>query len=283
MDKQNSPLARLMSVITPVYNDEVYIRRAAKSVAEQTVPVYEHIIINDGSTDGTARVLEELKETYPNVHLITQKRKGAAIARNQGIDHAKGKYIAFLDSDDLWHKRKVENQVRFMEEEGCNFSYGDYNEVDHQDLHLKKTYHFPESVEHKHLLRGCPIGCLTAAYNQEALGKHYLPLERSGQDWGLWLSLTGLGERAQKYPGIEASYANGRRSLSHHKLRKAASIYRIYVNYEKLSPLGALFRTSEHACMALIKKAGLIYAKNGKEKKENADGAGHGGDRRGSS
>lgn len=264
MDEYCRTLSRLMSVVTPVYNDEVYIRRAVESVAAQTVPVYEHIVINDGSTDGTARVLGELQELFPHLRIITQQRRGAAVARNRGIECAQGKYIAFLDADDFWEQRKVEHQVRFMEQEECFFSYGDYVEVDHHDLRVLRSYHFPDSVGHAQLLRGCPIGCLTAAYNQHALGKHYLPLERTGQDWGLWLSLTGSGVCARKYPGVEAFYANGRHSLSNRKLRKIAGVYRIYVNYEKLSPLSALFRTCEHSFMAMIKKVGFIYSKKGK-------------------
>jgi glycosyltransferase involved in cell wall biosynthesis len=252
-------LAGLVSVITPTFNSCRYLRRVVASVANQTVPVYEHIIIDDGSTDDTPRVLNELAAEYPHLHIIRQNRAGAAAARNRGIAVARGRYIAFLDVDDLWHEKKVENQVRFMEEQKCVFSYGDYEELDTDELHPVKRYFFPETIGHKKLIRGCPIGCLTAAYNQEVLGKRYMPLVKTGHDWGLWLELTRDGVEAKKYPGLSASYMNGKKTLSSKKLNKALNVYTLYRKIEQLTPFAASMRTIEHSINSIIKKAGFLY------------------------
>ena len=253
-------LCGLVSVVTPTHNGARHLRRVVASVAAQSIPVYEHIVIDDGSTDGTPELLDRLAKEFPHLVVARQKRSGAAAARNHGINLASGRYIAFLDADDVWHEHKVENQVRFMEEHRCVFSYGDYVEVGHHDGHPIKHYHLPSSVGHEQLLRGCPIGCLTVAYNQEVLGKRYMPPVHSGHDWGLWLDLTRSGIRARKYPGLEAAYSNGKFSLSSRKFRKVINVYRIYRAGEQLPRTRAFFRTLQHAIVALAKKARLVYA-----------------------
>lgn len=252
--------AGLASVVTPVHNEPDYLVRAVRSVAEQTVPVLEHIVIDDGSSDATRAVLDRLADEYPEIVVIHQPRSGAAVARNAGIAHARGRYIAFLDADDVWHERKVERQIGFMETHRCHFSYGDYLEVEHRTRARLTRYRLPDAVGHEQLLRGCPIGCLTVAYNQEALGKHYMPLVPSGHDWGLWLDLTRGGLKARKYPGLEASYSNGRPSLSSRKFRKVVHIYRLYRVREGLPRFRAMVRAVEHSLVALFKKARLIYS-----------------------
>lgn len=260
LDSPANAYGGLVSVITPVHNEPAYLVRAVESVAAQTVPVYEHIVIDDGSTDSTPDVLERLKRDHPYLVVFGQSRRGAAVARNLGIAAARGRYIAFLDADDVWHERKVERQIEFMETHDCAFSYGDYEEVEHRTRAHITRYRLPGTVGHDQLLRGCPIGCLTVAYNQEVLGKRYMPVVPSGHDWGLWLDLTRDGLKARKYPGLEASYSNGRSSLSSRKLRKVLHIYRLYRTREQLPRARALLRATEHALVALFKKARLIYS-----------------------
>lgn len=218
----------LVSVVTPAYNCENYIQACIESVSKQTTKVLEHIVVDDGSSDGTRKVLKELTGKYPFLKVIYQNNKGAGAARNRAILEAKGRYIAFLDSDDLWLPDKIKNQIGYMEANQHLFTYGDYfkryvdcNEVEN----IKST---PAKLTYKQLLVSCPIGCLTAAYNQEVLGKIFMSEIRQGQDWSLWLRITQKGVDAYKYDGCLAIYNVFEGSLSSRKLKKLVNMYRIY-------------------------------------------------------
>jgi teichuronic acid biosynthesis glycosyltransferase TuaG len=241
----------LVSVVTPAHNAGTTIERTIRSVAAQTLPVLEHIIVDDGSTDDTADIVRSLQETFPGLRYTFQRRQGAAAARNLAIEQAAGRYIAFLDSDDCWLERKLEYQIGFMEETGALFTYGDYRIRDAATGRILRECRRPESLDHHDLLRACPIGCLTAAYNQERLGKRYMPMVRRGQDWGLWLALTRAGTPAYKYPGMAADYYTSPNSLSANKLLKSGDMYRIFRRQEGLGPLRAMWYLGCHAVSRL--------------------------------
>ncbi|NIC38928.1 glycosyltransferase family 2 protein [Halomonas desiderata] len=242
-----------VSVVTPCFNSARVVERAVRSVAEQTLHVNEHILINDGSEDDTAEVITQLENEYPHIVILHQAHKGAGAARNAGIAIAKGQYIAFQDSDDLWFPGKLEAQIGFMQREGVAFSYGDYERRDRASGAPLGTFKAPERVSYRDLLHGCPIGCLTSAYDQEALGKVYMPDVRRGQDWGLWLALTRLGGPARKYPGLHAIYHTGGESLSANKLAKMRDVYRIYRDQEGLDPLRSGWFLMHHVISSLRK------------------------------
>lgn len=248
-----SSLGGLVSVITPAFNAVASLERVVCSVASQSVPVLEHIVIDDGSNDGTAEVLGRLSREFGHLRTIAQPRRGAANARNAGIEVARGRYVTFLDSDDEWRPDKLAHQVGFMEDTGTLFSYGDYwqcRNSDHGDLDVYRT---PESLDYSDFLNGCPIGCLTVAYNQEQLGKVYMPEVRRGHDWGLWLALTRDGTVARRYPGIAAIYHVRRGSLSKDKLRKAWDVYRIYRDQERVGRVRSLFLLGRHSWNSLVR------------------------------
>jgi len=140
-----------------------------------------------------------------------------------------------------------------MQREGVAFSYGDYERRDRASGAPLGTFKAPERVSYRDLLHGCPIGCLTSAYDQEALGKVYMPDVRRGQDWGLWLALTRLGGPARKYPGLHAIYHTGGESLSANKLAKMRDVYRIYRDQEGLDPLRSGWFLMHHVISSLRK------------------------------
>lgn len=244
-----------MTVVTPAYNSVRTLARCIRSVAGQTELPIEHIVIDDGSNDGTAELLANLAVKYDHIKVITQSNMGAGAARNAGIELARGRIIAFLDSDDEWLPEKLERQVRFMQEQGAPFSYGDYAAIDAESNQAIGTYRMPESLSYRDLLRGCPIGCLTAAFDQEALGKVYMLDVKRGQDWGLWLALTRDGTIARRYPGCAALYYfAARQSLSSNKLAKVSDIYRIYREQERMSALEAAYYLFVHSLGAMRKR-----------------------------
>jgi len=251
---ERSKLDGLVSVITPVYNCAEVISITVDAVASQTISVIEHILVDDGSTDGTLKVIEALAKKYDHLIILRQGNSGAGVARNLGINAATGRYIAFLDGDDCWSAKKLEAQIGFMERQNVLFSYGAYNEINSESGEFIAHSEPPSELTYAQLLNGCPIGCLTVAYNQQVLGKRFMPSARRGQDWGLWLSITRSGVVAYKYPGNFALYNRSPNSLSKNKISKFFDVYGIYRNQEKLSVLAAIFCLTRHIFYVLKKQ-----------------------------
>lgn len=243
-----------VSVITAVYNSAKVIERNIRCVATQSLAPAEHIIVDDGSCDGTVDIVRGLRREFPHLRLIRQKNKGAGAARNAAIEAARSRYIAFLDCDDYWSEHKLKAQIEFMAEYRVPFSFGDYDDVDARTGTLLRQHQSPKHVTYSDLLRGCPIGCLTAAFDQSVLGKRYMPNVRRGQDWGLWLALTRDGTVAQRYPGRHAIYSRSNGSLSSGKLKKAVDIYRIYREQEHAGPVRTVYYMIPHVRGALAKR-----------------------------
>lgn len=250
---EKSGLDGLVSVVTSAHDAAPFIERAIRSVAEQTVPVLEHIVVDDDSTDGTAEIVARQQREHPHLVYLHQPRRGPGAARNRGIAHASGRYIAFLDSDDWWGPEKVEHQVAFMQRTGALFTYGDYEKRDPRTGLTLARYEPPDSVGYEDLLGACPVGCLTVAYDQETLGKRYMPDVRRGQDWGLWLALTRDGVRARKYPGNHAVYHDQSGTLSSNKVLKTVDVFRIYYREERLGLGRSVYYLVRHVADALSK------------------------------
>lgn len=243
-----------VAVITATYNSATVIERNIRSVGTQSLKPVEHIIVDDGSSDDTVEIVRNLQREFPNLQVVRQKNGGAGAARNAAIDRAESRFVAFLDSDDYWSEHKLESQIGFMLAHDVAFSYGDYDTVDGRTGRPLGRLHSPDEVTYADFLRGCPIGCLTAAFDQSVLGKRYMPRIRRGQDWGLWLALTRDGTVARRYPGCHATYQQSNRSLSSGKLAKAVDIYRIYREQERLGPARAVCYMVPHVRRALAKR-----------------------------
>lgn len=242
------------SVITATFNSADVIERNIRSVAAQSMIPKEHIVVDDGSHDDTIAVAKKLRREFPHLKIIKQSNGGAGAARNAGIEAASGRYISFLDSDDLWSRYKLEKQIGFMATNEVALSYGEYDIVDARNGELLGRHCSPDRVTYQDFLSGCPVGCLTVAYDQKLLGKRFMPHVRRGQDWGCWLELTRDGAIGYRYPGCHAVYRRHENSLSSDKLFKAVDIYRIYRDQESLGRLKTLRHMAPHVVYALIKR-----------------------------
>lgn len=172
----------------PSFNSKYIITESIESVLSQTYTNVELIIVDDNSADGTYDFLLKLYIDEPKVKLLQNNTNlGAGASRNEAIKIAKGRFIAFLDADDLWHPEKLERQIEFMHDRDIAFSYTQYQKFDStgdQGLVIP-----PDTVTYNQLLYSNVIGCLTAIYDTDKLGKCYMPLIRKRQDMGLWLSI----------------------------------------------------------------------------------------------
>lgn len=203
----------LISVIVPVYNDELFIKETLLSITNQTHKNTEIIVVNDCSADNSLNIINSLK--IPNLILFTNKtRKGAAYSRNLGIRNAHGEYIAFLDGDDLWKQTKLEEQLKFMDENKYSFSSTFYSLIDKDGKSLNKTITSPKIITHRRFLQACYIGCLTAMYKRSIYPDLQIPETiKKRNDYALWLKLSEK-THCYAYPKVLANYRKRTNSIS---------------------------------------------------------------------
>lgn len=246
MRKQNSKKEPLVSIITPCYNCEKYIKYTIESVLNQTYSNFEMIIVDDISTDDTLNIVKEYQKKDKRIKLITlDKKGGASIARNTAIKEAKGKYIAFLDSDDLWYKEKLKKQIDFMEENNIDFSYTDYEYIDENNKKLYKKRVCPKKVTYFRMLLGDSIGCLTVIYNKEKAGLIQIPQLDKRNDYAIWCLALKKLRVGYKYNEILAQYRKTKdTTLSSGKKTKLIKYhYQLHTKVNGLNVILATFFT----------------------------------------
>ena len=234
----------LTSIITPLYNSEVFIAETINSVIGQTYNNWELLLIDDGSKDKTIKIVESYIKQYPNISLIKNKTNlGAAISRNKGIKVAKGEYIAFLDADDLWKPTKLEKQISFMIDENCDVCFSSYEQINEAGEPLNKLVKALPVLNYKTLLKTNYIGNLTGIYSAKKLGKITSPNLRKRQDWLLWLSaIKTSGKPAKSIQESLAYYRVRDNSMSSDKFELLKHNYNVYRKGLGFSVLKSMYR-----------------------------------------
>ena len=235
--KMRNSIDNLVSVIMPSYNCGDRIHKSIDSVINQNHRNWELIIVDDKSTDNTFEVISNYTSQYDNIIILElEKNSGAAVARTKGIEIAKGRYIAFLDSDDFWVEDKLEKQISFMELNNYDFTSTAYELFDEYGESLKTIKLPPKKVDYNKMIDlSCPIGNLTVMYNQDNLGKFVVPDIRKRNDLALWLQILKKTEACYGMDDVLAGYTIGRSgSLSKNKLELAKYHWDLYYNIEKL-------------------------------------------------
>lgn len=234
-------MSALVSIITPVFNSEKYISDTIESVLLQTYMQWEHILVDDCSSDTSEAIIKSYQARDPRIKYHSLKiNSGAGIARNKGIELAKGNYIAFLDSDDLWYPEKLEKQLHFMQKNGYHFTFTDYDMINENGQKLSKIVKAKPVLTYKKALFKNPIGCLSVMYDVDFFEKKYMPVIRKRQDYGLWLELL---KKTNGYGLNEclASYRMGNESISANKLALIKYEWKLYREVEGLSWVKSLF------------------------------------------
>lgn len=231
-----------VSIITPAYNCKDTIIETYKSIVEQSFLSWEWIVVEDHSPDNSYAVLDKLaKEDDRIVLLRTKSNSGAAVARNIGIEAAKGRYIAFLDADDLWIKEKLEHQIAFMQDNNYAFSFTNYNLL-YTNGKIKKHRIKKDIITYKSLLKSNSVGCLTAIYDSKQLGKVYMPLDcEKREDHGAWLDITRNGTVAHRLDEYLSIYRITGSSVSSKKASMLKYQYRVYRVHEKFGVIKSLW------------------------------------------
>lgn len=223
----------LVSVIVPVFNAGAVLERAAASVIAQDMADWELLLIDDGSGDASAQVIEHLAAHDPRIRGLRQGRNtGAAAARNAGLDAARGRYIAFLDADDAWLPQKLRLQLAYMQAQGAALSYTGFWRMTGAG---QFRVHVPARVDRTALLRHNVIGCLTAIYDRSALGSVPMPDFARSHDYALWLDILSRCDFAAGLDEPLALYFRSRGSLTSSRLKSLAGTWEIYRVHQKLT------------------------------------------------
>jgi len=238
-------LDQLVSIITPSFNSGKFISETIQSVLNQTYSNWEMIITDDCSGDNTVEIIEQIVEKDSRIRLYRfEKNKGSGPARNNSIKKAKGKYLAFLDSDDIWVPNKLEKQLKFLEENNISFSHSSYGFLDESGNEIRKPFIVSKKpVGYKELLKRTEISCLTAIYNQEEIGKMYMPDLRKKQDYALWLSILKTGVKSFPQADILAFYRQRKTSATSKKHQLIFKHYFFLRTQENLTIYASLHYT----------------------------------------
>lgn len=224
----------LVSIITAAYNAEKTIAETIHSVLQQEYRNWELIIVDDGSTDQSANLIESLIASHAKIKLLKNAcNEGPASARNRGLKEARGRYITFIDSDDIWLSNFLSTTISFMEENDFPFVFSSYRRISEDGKKNYGDFIVPAEVDYKMLLKTNYISCLTAVYNTEIVGKRYFNTSfPMFEDYIYWLAILKDGYVAHGQNQVLAVYRLRRGSASRNKRGKTKYIWAIHKDIE---------------------------------------------------
>jgi teichuronic acid biosynthesis glycosyltransferase TuaG len=226
-----------ISVIMPSYNAAATIENSVLSVVKQNYSNWELLIIDDASSDSSVSKIESLRSQDTRIKLFKhgEHTSSPAAARNYGISLANGRYISFLDADDIWSPDKLSTQITFMKHNDIAISCTAYEVINEFSVKVG-SFIPPESIDYQQLLKHNSIGCLTVMYDTKKIGKRYFPL-CGHEDYALWLEIVKDGLIVYSIPEFLAQYRLSHGSITHNKLRLFRYFWSIYRKREKFPPL----------------------------------------------
>lgn len=245
---------KLVSIITPTYNCAKFIARTIDSVQAQTYQNWEMIIVDDRSADNTKEIVEEYIKNDPRIHYhLLEVNSGAAVARTEAMKLAKGSYMAFLDSDDIWMPDKLERQIKWMNDNGYAFSCTAYEQIDEDDNSLNRTIKTIKKTDYNRLLLDCPVGNSTVIYDVEKMGKFEVPNIRKRNDDALWLQMLKKEKYIWGMPDVLMKYRIRQNSISSNKLKVIKYHWILYRQIEHLSVLRSAFHIFSWCVIKVLK------------------------------
>lgn len=255
-------MKELVSIIMPSYNTAKYISETIDSVLAQTYQNWELIIVDDCSTDDTDSVIGRFCDERIR-YLKNEKNSGAAVSRNRALREAKGRWIAFLDSDDLWVPKKLEKQIQFMEFNGYAFSYTNYEEIDVDGNQTGVRVTGPKKITKTGMFNYCWPGCLTVMYDRNVVGLIQIEDIKKNNDYAMWLKVC---KKADCYLLDEclAQYRKGRTgSISTHSIKTMIGWhYKLYREAEKMGTIVSLLNTGRNMLFGFYKKKRFVKKQN---------------------
>lgn len=230
----------LVSVITPTWNCGRFIAETIESVLNQTYQNWEMLIVDDCSTDNTKEVVAKYNDPRIKYHCL-EKNSGAAVARNAALRMAKGRWIAFLDSDDVWNPEKLERQLKFMVDNGYAFTYHNYTEIDESSKPLGVFVSGKKKVSKWEMFACCWPGCLSVMYDKKIVGLIQIENVKKNNDTALWLKVV---KKTPCYLMDEdlAIYRRRKGSITPPDIKtKIKWHYTLFRQAEKMNPIASAF------------------------------------------
>lgn len=244
----------LVSVITPVYNAEKVIEKTLESVFAQTYKSIEIVLVDDQSKDNSAAIIKKIQENHPEiVYYLQPQNMGAGAARNKALELARGQYVAFLDSDDIWMLNKIHLQIKLMKARGSPFSYTAIEMMDEKGALIKGKRNIKENCDYKYLLHNTIIATSSVVIDRTVLGDFRMPLRRGGQDYATWLMLLRNGTIACGINEALVRYRVASGSLSSNKFKSIKQVWEIQTQDEKINKMSAAFHVMCFGLNALKK------------------------------
>jgi len=228
--------ADLVSIVIPVYNAENFIEETVAGVVNQTYPHWELLLVNDGSKDRSGEIIDELAGRDSRIKTIHLAGGGAAAARNAGTKEASGRYLAFLDADDLWENEKLEKELKYLKEKDAAFVFTGYEFADHEGRGTGKIVRVPETISYTQALKNTTIFTSTVMFDMAKTGREllYMPQIKS-EDTALWWKVIREGYIAYGLDENLVKYRRAGKTLSSNKLEAIRRIWNLYRKAEKLS------------------------------------------------
>lgn len=248
-------MEELVSIIMPSYNTSNYIADSIRSVQAQTYTNWELILVDDCSSDNTDEVVETFLTDKRIIYIKNEQNSGAAESRNRALRKAKGKWIAFLDSDDLWMPEKLSKQILFMERNHCFFSYTNYEEIDSDGKKTGVKVTGPKRISRIGMFNYCWPGCLTVMYDAEKIGVIQISNIKKNNDYAMWLKVCKK-EECYLLNEYLAQYRKGRvGSVSTHSyITLVKWHYKLFREAEKEGVFQSLANTIRNLFFGLYKK-----------------------------
>lgn len=235
-------MGELVSIITPTYNCGRFIGETIESVQNQTYQNWEMIVVDDKSTDGTQEVVSSYAEKDHRIkYYLLEENSGAAVARTKAMELASGKYMAFLDSDDLWTSNKLDKQILFMKINSFSFTCTAYEQIDEKGKGLNRIIKTIPKTNYNRLLMDCPIGNSSVMYDVEKLGKFKVPNIRKRNDDALWLHILKKEKYIYGMNEVLMKYRIRSNSISSNKLQLIKYHWILYREIENLSVVRSIF------------------------------------------
>lgn len=258
-------LEERISIITPVYNGAEYIVDTLNSVCAQTYTDWQHIIVDDGSTDATREIIENYiteKGLEEKIILLRQKtgKKGAAAARNTGLDYVltsgpRSRYLAFIDADDLWLENRLEKSLECMKQNKAGFVFSAYEFGDENAQGTGRIVHVPEKLNYSKALSRTIIFTTTTLFDMTIIPNEFLYMpEVPSEDTATWWRILRNGFWAYGVDEVLAIYRRPAKSLSSNKLVAVKRIWFLYRQVEKLSLFRSIFAFAGWAYKATIRR-----------------------------